>query len=156
MVDAATGTRTELFDMDRLAMQVTEITHDPYDAAHLPLKLELKEDKYFQWDMESRTEKRDSAGNTTGEFVKYRFYYDIATRELTWDTEEHPDEYPSWANVSPDGSVGLYVKHHNLYLMDRENLKKAAKDEKDSTLVERALTTDGTAEFSWLSGQLYR
>ena len=151
VVDATTGVKTELFDMDRLAMQVSEITRDPYDAAHLPLKLELKEDKYFQWDLESRTQKRDSAGNTTSEFVKYRFYYDIGTRELSWDTEEHPDEYPAWANVSPDGSVGLYIKQHNLYLMDRENLKKAAKDEKDSTLVERALTTDGTAEYSWLS-----
>ena len=37
VVDAVTGVKTELFDMDRLAMQVSEITRDPYDAAHLPL-----------------------------------------------------------------------------------------------------------------------
>ena len=151
IVDPAKGSKTEVFDMARLARQISEITRDPYDAQHLPLKLELKEDKYFQWDLKSKQEKRDSAGNTTGKFVEYRFYYDIATGKLTYDTEEHPEEYPEWANVSPDGSVGLYVKNHNLYLMDRENLKKAAKDEKDSTLVERALTTDGTAEWSWLS-----
>jgi hypothetical protein len=33
--------------------------------------------------------------------------------------------------------------------MDEENLKKAAKDEKDSTLVEHKLTTDGTREFGY-------
>ena len=149
IVDAASGTKTPVFDMDRLARQLTEITRDPYDAQHMPLQLKLKDDKYFQWDLPSKTEKRDSAGNTTGKFVEYRFYYDIAGKKLTWDTDEHPEEYPEWANVSPDGNMGVYVKNHNLYLMDRENLKKAAKDPKDSTLVERALTTDGTATHSY-------
>ncbi len=151
LVDAATGTKQEIFDMDKLARQLTEVTRDPYDAQHMNLRLELKDDKRFQWDLKSKTEKRDSAGNTTGKFVEYRFYYDIANKTLTWDTEEHPDEYPNWAHVSPDGSIGLYVKNHNLWVMDRENLKKAAKDPKDTTLVERALTTDGTKNHSWLS-----
>ena len=151
IVDPAAGTKSEVFDMDKLARQITEITHDPYDAQHLPLRLELKDDKTFQWDMKSKTEKRDSAGNTTGKFVEYRFYYDIATRRLTWDTQEHEDEYPAWANVSPDGSVGIYVKNHNLWVMDKENMKKAAKDAKDTTLVERRLTSGGTKDFSWLS-----
>ena len=150
IVNAATGAKTEVFDLEKLARQLTEVTRDPYDAQHLNLYLELKEDKRFQWDMQSKTPKRDSLGNTTDEFVNYRFYYDIASGELSWDTEEHEDEYPSWANVSPDGSVGLYIKNHNLWVMDRENLKKAAKDSKDSTLVERALTTDGSRNISYL------
>ena len=150
IVDPATGVKKPVFDLAKLAREISEITRDPYDAQHLPLDLELKEDKFFQWDLESKTEKRDSAGNTTGEFVKYRFYYDIASGKLTYDTEEHEKEYPSWANVSPDGSMGVYLKNHNLWVMDRENLKKAAKDEKDSTLVERALTTDGSKMVSWL------
>ena len=37
LVDPASGKKAELFDMDRLAMQITEITRDPYDAQHLPL-----------------------------------------------------------------------------------------------------------------------
>jgi dipeptidyl aminopeptidase/acylaminoacyl peptidase len=151
IVDPAAGTKTEVFDMAKLAREITEITRDPYDAQHLPLRLELKDDKTFQWDMKSKTEKRDSAGNSTGKFVEYRFYYDIASGKLTYDTEEHKREYPSWANVSPDGSVGLYIKNHNLWMMDKENLKKAAKDAKDTTLVEHALTTDGTKDHSWLS-----
>ena len=148
IVDPAAGTKTEVFDMAKLAREITEITRDPYDAQHLPLRLELKDDKTFQWDMKSKTEKRDSAGNSTGKFVEYRFYYDIASGKLTYDTEEHKREYPSWANVSPDGSVGLYIKNHNLWMMDKENLKKAAKDAKDTTLVEHALTTDGTKDHS--------
>ena len=149
LVDPSTGRRSELFDMDRLAMQVTEITRDPYDARHLPLKLELKDDRYFQFDIQSRTEKRDSTGKGTGKFVTYRFYWDFAAKKLTWDTEEHKKDYPDWANVSPDGTRGVYLKNHNLYLMDSASLRKAARDEKDSTLVETALTTDGTADFSW-------
>ena len=149
IVDPATGVKTEVFDLAKLAREVSEITRDPYDAQHLPLRLELKDDKTFQWDMKSKTEKRDSAGNTTGKFVEYRFYYDIASGKLTYDTDEHKNEYPRWANVSPDGSVGIYIKNHNLWMMDKENLAKAAKDDKDSTLVERALTKDGTAQFSW-------
>ena len=149
IVDPATGSKTPVFDMAKLAREISEITRDPYDAQHLPLRLEIKDDKYFQWDMTSKTEKRDSAGNTTGKFLEYRFYYDIASGKLTYDNDEHEDEYPSWANVSPDGSIGVYLKNHNLWVMDRENLRKAAKDAKDSTLVERALTTDGTALFSW-------
>jgi len=151
IVDPSTGAKQEIFDMEALARQLSEITRDPYDAQHIPLDLELKEDKTFQWDMETKQEKRDSAGNTTGKFVKYRFYWDIASKKLSWDTEEHEEEYPNWANVSPDGSLGIYVKNHNLWVMDRENLKKAAKDPKDSTLVERRITTDGTKDHSWLS-----
>ena len=150
IVDAATGHKSEIFDLPKLARQLTEVTRDPYDAQHLNLHLELKEDKRFQWDLTSKTPKLDSLGSTTDKFVEYRFYYDIASKELTWDTEEHEDEYPSWANVSPDGSMGVYVKNHNLWVMDKENLKKAAKDPKDSTLVERALTTDGSKNISYL------
>ena len=151
LVDPATGKKSEIFDMDKLAMQITEITRDPYDAQHLPLQLQLKEDKYFQFDITSKTEKKDTSAKKKGktEYVKYRFYYDIATKKLTWDTNEHPRKYPVWANVSPDGTKGVYVKNHNLYLMDSTSLRKAAKDEKDSTIVEIKLTNDGTADFSW-------
>ena len=151
LVDPATGKKSEIFDMDKLAMQITEITRDPYDAQHLPLQLQLKEDKYFQFDITSKTEKKDTSAKKKGktEYVKYRFYYDIATKKLTWDTNDHPRKYPVWANVSPDGTKGVYVKNHNLYLMDSTSLRKAVKDEKDSTIVEIKLTNDGTADFSW-------
>ena len=154
IVDPATGRKEEIFDMAELARQVTEITRDPYDARHLPLNLELKDDKVFRFDLESKTDKRDSTGAGTGEFVKYRFYWDIAACRLTYDTDEHPDLYPEWANVSPDGTKGIYLKGHNLWLMDSTSLRKAANDLKDSTLVEIPITTDGTKDFSW-NGENY-
>ena len=149
IVDPAKRQKTEAFDLEDLAMQITEITHDPYDAAHLPLDLELKDDKFFLFDLQSKTEKRDSAGNTTGEYVTYHFKYDIAKKELTYDTKEKVELYPRWANVSPDGTVGVYLKNHNLYLMDSTSLRLAAKDPKDTLIVEKQLTFDGTANFSW-------
>ena len=149
IVDPAKRSKTEVFDMDDLAMRITEVTRDPYDARHIPLQLELKDDKYFQFDIESKTHKRDTAGFETKEFVTYRFRYDIGTKELTWDTEEHKDPYPDWANVSPDGTIGIYVKNHDLYLMDSTSLRLAAADPKDTLIVEKRLTFDGTADFSY-------
>ena len=147
IVDPAKGTKREVFDLEDLAMQVTEITGDPYDASHLPLSLELKEDKYFQFDLDSKKERRDTSGKV--QRVKFRFYYDIASRGLTYDTLRHEELYPRWANVSPDGTKGLFIKNHDLYLMDTASMRKAVKDPKDSTIVEYRLTFDGTADFSW-------
>src|SRR5690606_24616599 len=36
-----------------------------------------------------------------------------------------------------------------LYWMDRENFEKAIKDEKDSTIVEHQITTDGIQYYAW-------
>ena len=149
IVDPAKRSKTEVFDMDDLAMQITEVTHDPYDARHIPLDLELKEDKFFEWEIESKTHKRDTAGFETKEFVTYRFRYDIDKKELTWTTEEKKELYPDWANVSPDGTRGIYVKNHDLYLMDSTSLRLAAADPKDTLIVEKRLTFDGTADFSY-------
>jgi len=38
LVDAARGTRTEIFDNDRIAAELTRITRDPWDAQHLPIR----------------------------------------------------------------------------------------------------------------------
>ena len=151
IVDPAKKSKTEVFDRELLAAKITEVTRDPYEAQHLPelMGFELVDDKRFEFEVDSKTPKRDSLGLPTSEFMKYRFSYDIASRELTWTTETKKDRYPSWANVSPDGTRGVYVKNYNLYLMDSTSLRKVAQDEKDSTLVERQLTFDGSEEHSW-------
>jgi len=151
IVDPAKKTKEEIFDMPRLAMQLTEIVRDPFDAAHIPMQgLELKDDKLFEFDIASSAPKLDSLGHTTSEKLSYHFVYDFASKKLTsWTTEEQKERYPSWANVSPDGTRGIYIKNHNLFLMDSTSLRLAANDPKDSLIVERALTTDGTEEWSW-------
>ena len=152
IVDAATGVKSEVFDMDRLAMELTEIVRDPFEAKHIPMRgLRLKDDKTFSFSITSTREVPDTTKNAKkGAKVKkiHYFEYDIASRKLT-EVEKEEEEYPRWASISPDGNTGVFMKNANLYYMDRENLRKAAKDEKDSTIVEHRLTYDGTCEFGY-------
>ena len=138
IVDPVKGTRTEVFDMDRLAMQVTEFVRYPFEAKHLPIRdLRLKDDKEFTFSIISGL-KNDR--DTTC------FRYEIATARL--DTKEK-DKYPRWASVAPNGEFGVFAKGSNLWVMDSTSLRKAAKDEKDSTIVEHRLTTDGIRQFGY-------
>lgn len=152
IVDARTGKKTTVFDMDRLAMQITETVKDPFDAQHLPIRdLELKDDKAFTFQIMSTLPEKDSTRiKRWGDKKMFSFSYDIASGKLTDITgQEEEEKYPSWVNVSPDGKIGIFAKNANLYWMDQENMAKAAKDDKDSTIVEHRITTDGTREFGW-------
>lgn len=140
IVDPAKGTRTEVFDMDRLAMQVTEFVRYPFEAKHLPIRdLRLKDDKVFTFSIISGL-KNDR--DTTC------FRYEIATARLDTVAREK-DKYPRWASVAPNGEFGVFAKGSNLWVMDSTSLRKAAKDEKDSTIVEHRLTTDGIRQFGY-------
>ncbi len=160
IVDPVAGTKREIWDMAQLASRITEMTKDPFDALHLPLqKIELVDDKYFTFEIKSslmvpkKEKKGESEGKKGGEKKEnkiFRFQYDIASGKLADITEqEAKKDYPRWANISPDGKYALFVKGHNIWYMDMENLKKAMEDEKDSTIVEFQLTKDGTADFSY-------
>ena len=171
IVDPVKGTKTEVFDMEKLAMELTEITKDPFDAQHIPITgLKLKDDKYFTFDIRStqdKVEKPDTTkakkgGGTTGgprgaapgrpEKKVFHFEYDFASGTLKDVTEEKENEvkkYPTFASISPDGTVGVYAKNSNLWIMDSTSLRKAAKDPKDSTIVEHKLTTDGIKQFGF-------
>ena len=152
IVDAKTGKKTAVFDMDRLAMQITEIVKDPFDAQHLPVSnLKLKDDRAFTFEIKSTLEEKDSLRiERWGDKKVFSFSYDIASKKLTDITgQEEEEKYPSWVNVSPDGKIGIFAKNADLYWMDAENMARAAKDEKDSTIVEHRITTDGTREFCW-------
>lgn len=140
IVDPDKGSKTEVFDMEKLAMRITEMVRYPFDAQHIPFRgLKLKEDKTFTFNIISGLkEDRDTT----------YFTYDIASRQLD-TTAKEVEKYPSWANVSPDGKLGIYAKNSNLWCMDSTNLRKAAKDEKDSTLIEHPLTTDGIRQFGY-------
>jgi dipeptidyl aminopeptidase/acylaminoacyl peptidase len=169
LVDAAGEKKTEIFDMPELAMQLTEIIKDPFDAKHIPIKdLKLKDDKFFTFDIESSRDKpRDTADTAktvkgerkeekkTGgkpEKMVFHFEYDYKTstlRDITAEKEKEQKKYPKWANVSPDGKTGVYVKNCDLFYMDSTSLRKAAKDPKDSTIIEHRLTEDGTKDFCY-------
>ena len=119
IVDPTTGTKTEVFDMEKLAMEITSIVHDPFDAQHIPMQsLELKDDKAFRFDIRSTKDVPDTtaaAKKGPKKMTKkvYHFEYDIASGKLS---EYKPEEkkYPRWASISPDGKTGVFMKNSNL------------------------------------------
>lgn len=168
IVDPAAGTKKEIWDMGWLAARITEIVKDPFDARHLPIRnLKLKDDQYFTFEIASTVmvpkeakkgeEKDGKKENAKQEKERKIFYfrYDMADGKLTEIEDPDKDketDYPRWANVSPDRKYAIFSRNYNIYYMDMENLQKAMKDEKDSTIVEYRLTTDGTKNFSYGGG----
>lgn len=155
IAEPATGTVKPVFDMEKLAMQITEIVKDPFEARHLPIRnlsIDPENDNVLKFDIQSSQEKKDTSKNAKTEKLTYHFKYDITSKKLTFNTKDEDAKYPEWANVSPDGLVGVYMKNSNLFYMDTLNMRKAAKDPKDSTLVEHRITSDGFKDFSYATG----
>lgn len=169
IVDAAARSKKELFDMDRLAMELTEIIKDPFDAQHIPIMgLKLKDDNTFTFSIRSSIDAPEEPEDTTKEAKKrfdriyqygkkvFRFEYDWASANLRDVTENDPVErFPRWANISPDSSSVIYAKGYNLFYTDMTNLRKLMEDENDSTVVEHQLTFDGTVDIPY-GGDDYR
>ena len=150
VVDPAKRTKTPLFDRDELAAQLTETVRDPYEARHLPIRnLKAKEDgKTFTFEVTSSKEVKNEKGKMEKEV--FYFSYDYPTKTLTHlkDKEKEPKRL-SWGSISPDKKTVVYAKDLNLYRMSYEDYQKARKDEKDSTIVEIQLTTDGVEDFGY-------
>jgi len=165
IVDPVAGTKKKIWDMGKLAAQISAITKDPFDAQHLPIqKLELvDDDKAFEFEIKTSVmvpkkqkpgEKKPAKG--AKENKVFRFKWDIASGRLSDITDvEAKKDYPRWASISPDGKYAVYGKNYNLWYMDMENLKKAVENEKDSTIVEFQLTKDGSKEFPYAGRGMY-
>ena len=163
IVDPAARKRTELFNHDKLAAELTEIVKDPFIAAQLPItNLEVDEDgQTFTFEVRSsqdakpkKLSKEDSLAGKKPKKVRgkeiFYFSYDSKTQKLTHlkDKEKETKQLP-WASVSPDGKTVVYAKNLNLYRMSREDYEKLKKDDKDSTITEIQITTDGVKDFGY-------
>ena len=150
VVDPSKKVKTPLFDRDELAAQLTETVRDPFEARHLPIRnLKAKEDgKTFTFEVTSTKEVKNEKGKKEKEV--FYFSYDYPTKTLTHlkDKEKDPKRL-GWGSVSPDKKTVIYSKDLNLYKMSYEDYQKARKDEKDSTIVEIQLTTDGVKDFGY-------
>ena len=150
VVDPSKKVKSPLFDRDELAAQLTEIVRDPYDAHHLPIRnLKAKEDgKTFTFEVTSTREVKNDKGKKEKEV--FYFSYDYPSQTLTHlkDKEKEPKRL-GWGSISPDKKTVIYAKDLNLYRMSYEDYQKARKDEKDSTIVEIQLTTDGVKDFGY-------
>jgi dipeptidyl aminopeptidase/acylaminoacyl peptidase len=162
LVDPARKTKSQLFDRDKLAMEITKITKDPYDSQHLKIeKLKFLEDENaIRFNVEG-TEKvlksdwaelkaKDKTAKDSIENKTFVFRYSIGNQTLTEIVNAPKDpKRMSWADISPDSSRVVFAKQFNLYWIDKANFLKAVKDEKDSTIVEYQLTTNGEKDYEY-------
>jgi len=171
LVDPAKRSKKELFDPVKLAAELTKIVKDPFDAQHLPLKnLKFTEDETkIRFEVESsqeeeikeeieeereeeQQEQREEKIPPSKKKKKKIFYfeYNLVTGKLIHLKDyQRPPERPKWASLSPDGRWVVFARHHNLYLMDKENYQKYLKNPKDKTIEEIQLTTDGEEYYSY-------
>lgn len=158
VVDPVMKKKTPLFNLNKLASEITEIVKDPFTAQQLPIeKLEAQPDgKTFTFQITSSKEApKDSIHNKDGKKkLVFYFSYNYPEQKLTWLEEQKEDvKYPDWASFSPDGKTVVYAKDLNLYRMTRADYEKLKKDENDSTVVDIQLTTFGVKDFGF--GQPY-
>jgi dipeptidyl-peptidase-4 len=157
LVDPVRRTKTQLFDKDKLAAEITKAVKDPFDGQHLKLDdLKLMEDEntirfkvkstadVLKSDWAEIKAKNKNAKDSMEKKV-HTFLFNISTQQLTEINTEKDPKRLMWANIAPDSS-------RVLYWMDKANFLKAVKDEKDSTLVEHQLTSDGEKNYSYSFG----
>lgn len=144
IVDPVAKTKTPIFDMTRLAMQLTEIVKDPFDAQHIPIQgFTMTEDNIFTFSIQS-TVKENNRNKV------FKFEYNATTGKLTDITDQKaPVRVPSWANISPDKTKAVFSKGYNLYWMSFEDVQKLMVNKDDKTVVEHQLTTDGIKDFGF-------
>ncbi|MFT5773198.1 MAG: dipeptidyl-peptidase-4, partial [Algoriphagus sp.] len=162
LIDPVRNTKSQLFERDKLAMEISKITKDAYDGQHL--KIEdvkfLEDDNAIRFKVEG-TEKvlksdwaeikaKDKSAKDSMENRTFVFRYSIGDQALKEIVDAPKDpKRMSWADIAPDSSRIVFAKQFNLYWMDKANFLKAVKDEKDSTIVEYQLTTNGEKDYEY-------
>ena len=130
IVDPVRGTKSQLFDNDRIAAELTRITLDPWDGQHLPIRnIRFVDANTLQFDVESSqdedieeedvdTEEEDSDQQERSKKKMYHFEYDVGTQTLRQlEDYESPNNHPGWANVSPDGETVVFARNYNLWMI---------------------------------------
>jgi dipeptidyl-peptidase-4 len=157
MVDPIAKSKRKIFDNAKLAAEITTIIRDPFDAQHLPL-MNLKfaaDEKSLTFEVlstidELKKDRKDKKAADSMQKKTFNFNYVIATQKLTEVPNfSKPKAKPMWGSVAPDSSAIIFSRNYNLYWMDKENYKKAVKNEEDSTIVEHQLTKDGVKFYAY-------
>ena len=158
IVDPVKPEKKFLFDKDKLAALLTSIIKDPIDGQHLELdSLQfIGDETMIRFQVKSSIDViiKDTTAKKEAPPKKekkvFYFEYNLNTGAITNLTEfKRPLRKALWASVAPDSSIVLFGRNYNLYWMDFENYKKAQVNDKDSTIVEHAITTDGVKDYSY-------
>ena len=158
IVDPVANTKRPIFDNAKLAAQLTEAVKDPFDAQHIPIRrFRLEDDdKKFTFEIQSTVDvevKDEKTGKPKKEKKVHGFEIDVQSGRVTEVSNyKTPKTYPTWGNVSPDKKYVIFSRNFNFYYMSMADFEKAKIDDKDSTIVEHKLTTEGTVGFPLGSG----
>ena len=158
IVDPVANTKRPIFDNAKLAAQLTEIVKDPFDAQHIPIRrFRLEDDdKKFTFEIQSSVDvevKDEKTGKPKKEKKVHGFEIDVQSGRVTEVSNyKTPKTYPNWGSVSPDKKYVVFSRNFNFYYMSLADFEKAKINDKDSTIVEHQLTTDGTEGFPLGSG----
>jgi len=137
LVDPVRGTKTQLFDNDRMAAELTRITLDPWDGQHLPIRsIRFISNDVFQFEVESSQDEEtedeeddaeegdgeeqddERSGRQSADKIVHYFEFTVSTQTLReLDAYEEPNSHPGWASVSPDGETVVFAKQYNLWMM---------------------------------------
>ena len=178
IVDPVRGTKSQLFDNDRIAAELTRITLDPWDGQHLPIRnIRFIDANTLQFDVESsqdedideeeevdteEEEEEDTGQQERSEKKMYHFEYDVGTQTLReLEDYESPNNHPGWANVSPDGETVVFARNYNLWMISGSDYElildarrgesgdDADEAEEDVEVEEIQLTTDGEEFYAY-------
>ena len=159
LVDPYKKTKKKLFNNDKMAAWLTEITRDPYDAKHLPkfdfkfvdneTAIQFRVTSKFEDEENEMDEDKDKDAKKNKKVFLFKYVLGGNNLKLINNKRAPKGDWKKWANVSPDSTIVLYSKKFNLYWMDKENFLKAVKNEKDSTIVENQWTKDGVEHFGY-------
>lgn len=149
LVDPIAGTKTEIFDNDRIAAELTRITLDPWDAQHLPIRrikfidgdtLQFEVQSTQDEEQEDAEEKKEEEqekkeddmeegggrrGSQRPKKKVFHFEYKVGAKTLReLEDWEAPESQASWASISPDGKWVIFVRDYNLQMMSGEDYQK--------------------------------
>lgn len=110
-VTPATGKKELLFDNDKLAMGLTELTRETINPKEFSFyELEFSKDQRV----------------VTLDFKDKKYEYDRVTHEVreaqVEKEEDNGGPIYSWMNFSPDKKYILFAKNHNLYVMGNKEM----------------------------------
>jgi len=125
-IDAERGNKRLLFDQEEMAGKLSEEFSRTFNAKDLDLKgFEYNTDKeLFTFHVDS-----------------IEFTYNLNGNRLVRGDSLEQNKRENWRSYSPDSSYVVFAKHHNLFIM--------GKDDKDSTATQ--ITDDGVRWFSYQS-----
>src|SRR5262249_31375990 len=107
-------------------------------------------------DMEDPQQRRGVGGgdqgdgdDENGDKKSVFFEYDLAGAKVTLLPDFQDPKKPRWASASPDDSLVVFARGHNLFMMDAANYAKARVKPGDESVVETQLTTDAEDHFGY-------